>query len=65
MLNWLRFTIMNARQQWRLLNEAPVPQPMYDGFRTPILTREERLDAKRQRAPEILAEHFRMSQAGR
>jgi hypothetical protein len=51
MLNRIRFALMTMRNQWRLLNTPP--QPLYDGFRTPVLTREERLEARRRKAAEV------------
>jgi hypothetical protein len=51
MLNRIRFALMTMRNQWRLLNTPP--QPMFDGFRTPVLTREERLEARRRKAAEV------------
>ncbi len=52
MLERIRFAIVTMRQQWHLLNTPPDPQPMFDGFRVPVLTREERLEARRLRAAE-------------
>lgn len=57
MLSRLRYSLMNLRNQWRLLNTPVEPQPMFDGFRTPILTREERLEARRQQAQRYLEQH--------
>lgn len=53
MLNRIRFALMTIRNQWRLLNTPAEPQPLYDGFRTPVLTREERLEARRRKAAEV------------
>lgn len=55
LLNRIRFALMTMRNQWRLLNTPP--QPLYDGFRTPVLTREERLEARRQQAQHYLQQN--------
>lgn len=54
MLNRIRFALMTIRNQWRLLNTPAEPQPMFEGFRTPVLTREERLEARRRKVAETV-----------
>lgn len=57
MLSRLRLALVTARHQWHMAT-TPV-QPLYDGFRTPVLTREERLEARRQQAQRYVAQNVR------